>query len=135
MSTKPENPVCPYCNNLSELVKGARIYPNWPTLADADLYVCFPCDARVGCHKGTLKPLGRLANKPLRDAKQLAHAAFDPLWKRKAAQEGISKGKARDAGYKWLANEMNIPARECHIGMFDIAQCLKVVEICKPHLR
>ena len=30
------------------------------------IYICKPCDAYVGVHKGTDKALGRLANKELR---------------------------------------------------------------------
>jgi hypothetical protein len=89
----------------------------------------------VGVHKGTDKPLGRMANKELRGWKGRAHAAFDPLWKRKLElyrHEGATKGWARGTGYKWLAGQLGIPAQECHIAMFDVEMCKRVVEVCRP---
>lgn len=79
--------------------------------------------AYVGCHKGTNKPLGRLANAELRHWKQKAHSAFDPLW-----QHGRFKGR-RKAAYAWLAKEMHLPEAETHIGMFDVSQCKRVIQI------
>jgi len=122
--------ICNYCDSAAELVTGAIVYPRRPDLADKPIYRCEPCDAWVGCHPGTTTPLGRLADAALRKAKMDAHAAFDPLWKRKAAQEGWSKGKARGKGYAWLAKQLGIPPGECHIGMMDVAMCHRVVEVC-----
>jgi hypothetical protein len=51
-----------------------------------------------------------------------AHAAFDPHWK--------GKRMSRSDAYGRLAVAMGIPARDCHIGMFDVNQCERVVEIC-----
>lgn len=73
--------------------------------------------------------LGRLANKELRQAKIQAHHYLDNLWQRKT---GISKGHARGKAYKWLREQMKLEYKDCHIGMFDVEQCNKVVEICKP---
>ena len=95
------------------------------------IYLCRPCHAWVGVHKGTSKALGRLANKELREAKKAAHATFDPLWKRKMKQ-GYKKHVARGKGYKWLSQQLSIDPKDCHIGMFDVDMCEKVVEICTP---
>lgn len=81
--------------------------------------------AYVGVHKGTDKPLGRLANAELRYWKRAAHAAFDPLWK-----YGRFKG-FRDVAYGWLAKRMGLPMELTHIGMFDVDQCKKVIQICQ----
>lgn len=116
-------PKCPYCGNKSKLVTGEIIYPHRPDLHSKFFYQCAPCDAYVGCHPvGDGKsPLGRLANKELRKAKSDAHAAFDPLWR-----EGpISRHQA----YKFLAQEMGIPKDKAHIGLFDVSQCKRVVQI------
>jgi len=132
-STKPENAtegdaselsdvLCPYCNGKAELVTGDAVYPKRPDLHELYFWRCDPCRARVGCHKGTTRPLGRLANMQLRYWKMQAHAAFDPIWKR-----GIKK---RSSAYGWLAKKLKIAKKDCHIGMFDVATCKKVVEIC-----
>lgn len=128
-------PVCDYCQTMSELVSGTDIYPHRPDLKDKRIYRCEPCGAWVGCHPGTLNPLGRLANAELRAAKQRAHAAFDPLWRAKMEREGIKQKEARNRAYQWLAAELEIPAPDCHIGMFDVATCERVVEICAPYRR
>lgn len=122
--------ICPYCARPAVLTDSAVVYGRTFGM----VWLCTPCDAWVGCHKNSKnhKPLGRLANKELRHWKVRAHAAFDPLWKRKM-MAGSSKGKARNAGYKWLAKRMGIKERDCHIGMFDVEQCRQAVKICGPY--
>lgn len=51
-----------------------------------------------------------------------AHAAFDPIWQ--------SGEKKRKAAYAWLSDATGIPKNDCHIGMMDVADCLKVVNAC-----
>lgn len=119
--------VCPYCNNEAELVGGDVIYPSRPDLHATRFYLCAPCGAYVGCHAGTIRPLGRLANAELRRAKIAAHAAFDPLWK---PQNGYRR-MTRSAAYRWLTAQLKINREECHIGMFDVNTCRKVVQVCK----
>lgn len=133
----PPDPVvnCPYCGQRAHLVGGHVIYPRRPDLATKAFWKCVPCEAWVGCHPGTRNPLGRLANAELRKAKQAAHAAFDPLWERKRRRERCSKSKARKAGYAWLAEQLEIDRERCHIGMFDVPDCLRVVEVCRPFAR
>jgi len=94
------------------------------------MWVCAPCKAWVGCHPGTEKPLGGLANKQLRDLKMEAHRFFDPLWKKKIEKEGCSKGFARRAAYKWLAKQMGMTVKTCHIGYMDNKECERVIKIC-----
>lgn len=127
----PADVTCPYCNAKAALVDGRELYPHRPDLRDKLGYQCAPCDAWVGCHPGTDRPLGRLANAELRKAKMAAHAAFDPLWKAKQRRDGCSKGRARGKGYAWLADQLGIPPSECHIGMMDVATCRRVVAICE----
>lgn len=114
-------PICPYCGNLSEKVLGSRLYPGRQELRAKSFWACLPCGAWVGCYAGGDRPLGRLANKELRVAKMTAHAVFDPLWK--------DGSMTRTQAYLWLAKRMDLPAHKCHIGMFDLDQCRKVVEV------
>jgi hypothetical protein len=124
-------PACDYCSEPSERVTGREVYPHRPELADKVIYRCSPCGAWVGCHPGTDKPLGRLANAGLRKAKMAAHSAFDPLWKAKMRRDECSKKQARGAGYQWLAERLGVEPDACHIGMFDEATCWRVVEACR----
>jgi len=57
--------ICNYCGNNAEMVSGDAIYPHRPDLYHRKFYRCQPCGAYVGCHEGTDKPLGRLANAEL----------------------------------------------------------------------
>lgn len=120
--------VCPYCGAGSELIDSIEVY----RISYGPMYICRPCNAYVGCHKGTTNALGRLANKELREWKIKAHAVFDPLWKRKM-QQGFSKTKSRHKAYTWLASELGIRYRDCHIGFFDVDTCKSVVEICSKY--
>jgi len=120
---------CPYCGGDAELVDSAEVYDG---RSYGPIYLCRPCQAWVGVHKaGPLKwePLGRLADAELRQWKRRAHDAFDVLWKAKMAT-GYSKGIARRLGYRWLADTLGIEEHRCHIGMFDVDQCRRVVEVC-----
>lgn len=79
---------CDYCGRRAEFVDSKVIYGK----SYGMIYLCRCCPgyAYVGVHKGTDRPLGRLADMELRELKKLAHAAFDPLWK-----EGRFKGHRR----------------------------------------
>lgn len=114
---------CDYCGEDAALVVGAAVYPHRHDLRDLPFWHCRMCSAWVGCHSGTITPLGRLADAHLRAAKQRAHAAFDPLWK----GGRMKRGQA----YSWLAGKLNIAKQECHIGMFTEEQCDRVVEVCQ----
>lgn len=94
-----------------------------------NLFVCEPCDAWVGCHKGTKRPLGRLANRELRYWKKQAHKYFDAKWIK--FPKGKSRQRKRSEAYAWLAVQLNIKPKDCHIGMFDVDTCKKVVEACR----
>jgi hypothetical protein len=75
-----------------------------------------------------------LADAELRRWKSKAHAAFDPLWKAKIRRDGVPKKKARGLGYAWLADQVGVKREDCHIGMFDVTTCKKVVDACTPYL-
>lgn len=133
-----ETVTCNYCNAPANLESSIKVYRRDYGL----MYICsnYPaCDAYVGVHKSNNKPLGRLANKELRQWKNKAHAAFDPLWqakyKKRLKERGADyrKSFARSSGYKWLANELNIDRKDCHVGMFDVDTCKRVVEICSRY--
>lgn len=110
--------ICPYCGKQAAYIDSKVIYGK----SYGMIYLCCPCDAYVGVHEGTDRPLGRLANKDLRKWKMAAHEAFDPLWK--------SGRMKRAAAYQWLADLMELTRDETHIGMFDIPECMKVIAIC-----
>ena len=116
------NIICPYCNNPAECVSGQVAYPHRRDLWRKQFWVCVPCDARVGCHGKSDKPLGRLADDKLRQARGRAHRVFDPLHRRGSM--------SRSQAYAWLAEALGVTAEECHIGEFDVDQCKRVVEVC-----
>ncbi|MCL2220985.1 MAG: DUF3268 family zinc-finger domain-containing protein [Oscillospiraceae bacterium] len=108
---------CPYCGKSARLIDSKEIYGKSYGMA----YICHPCDAYVGTHMNTNKPLGRLANRELRLWRRKAHDSFDPLWK-----TGRFKGRRKSA-YKWLSRKMKIPEEKTHIAMFDVDQCKQVI--------
>jgi len=117
------NPQCPYCNQLSKKVSGKEIYPHQPDLKSLMFYQCVPCNAYVGTHKGTRKPLGSLASKELREARAKAYAAFERIW--------IESHLTRSSAYKWLCVRLKISENESDISLFDINMCEQLIEIAK----
>jgi hypothetical protein len=108
--------VCPYCKSKTEYIDSSFVYKK----SYGMIYICKPCNAYCGVHKGTSNALGRVANKELREWKQKAHNAFDEIWK--------SQLKKRSTAYNMMSVYLKIPRKYCHIGMFSISTCQKVVE-------
>ena len=115
--------ICPYCGSKTRVTDEFEIYGR--SYSGRKQIVCenYPkCDAHVGCHDSG-KPLGRLANKELREAKKRAHEYFDVLWK--------FEGMKRTEAYKRLSNYLGLPKKYTHIGMFGVETCNKVIEFSK----
>lgn len=115
---------CDYCNRPAKLVSSKQFYG---VDYGGNLYVCFQCDARVGCHKGGNNPLGSLANKQLRSVRMKAHSYFDKFWNNKG-------GSKRKDCYRHLAKLLNISVDDCHIASFNESQCCRVIEVCQNGL-
>ena len=126
--------ICPYCGGKTEYIDSSYVYGR----SYGMIYICKPCDAYVGVHKGTDNALGRLANKELREAKKQAHYYFDQIAKtdliNKIWKQFIPNTGNRNKAYLWLSKQMNIELESCHIGMFNVEQCQKVIEICSQHV-
>ena len=58
--------ICPYCSSPVIFTSNADIYGK--EYGNGKCYKCISCDAYVGVHTGTREPLGRLANKLLRES-------------------------------------------------------------------
>lgn len=87
-------------------------------------YLCDNCGASVGVHDTkTKKPLGRFANKELKDLKMQCHKLFDSYWRSK-------KFKRQDC-YGYLASKLGLMFRETHFGWFDKEYLLKALEVLK----
>jgi hypothetical protein len=123
---------CGECGKPAGLVSGELIYPHRPDLHAKSFWRCCSCLAYVGCHDGTYRPKGSPCGPETRAAWIAAHAAFDPLWRRKMARDGVPQHEARGAGYRWLAEQLGVDPADCHIGMMDVVTARRVVEVCKP---
>lgn len=112
--------ICPYCDKATEYVDSKEIYGK----SYGMVYICKPCHSWVGVHKSNpTESLGRLANHELREAKKEAHFYFDKIWK--------TTKLTRNETYNSLSKFLKIEKEYCHIGMFDIEKCKKVVEFSK----
>lgn len=110
--------LCNYCGKPAELHGGLAIYPDRKDLQDRQFWVCWGCDAWVGCKTGGDEPFGELADEELRAARIAAHKAFDPVW-----DHGLmTKSEAR----QWLAQTLGIPREECQIGLMKLEDCGRV---------
>ncbi len=127
--------LCPYCENKTEYVDSSFVYGR----SYGMIYICKPCRAWVGVHKGTDNALGRLANAELRGAKKKAHFYFDQIAKTSLINEiwteHLPKTSNRGKAYIWLAKQLNIPTIDCHIGMMDVVSCNRVIEVSENALK
>jgi hypothetical protein len=123
---------CPYCKSNAVLASSVEVYG----LDYGYIYKCsnYPiCDAYVGTHKGTTKPLGRLANKELRELKKKAHLYFDYMWKSRNSKLKVKN--SRKKAYKWLSEQLGISVNDTHIGYFDKETTMKVIDICSKYYK
>lgn len=63
------------------------------------------------------------------DARIAAHKAFDAIWSRQKNRR--DRRLARLLCYKWLAKRLGIPEEDCHMSMFDVKTCERVISICE----
>jgi hypothetical protein len=110
--------ICNHCGQPAQWHDGRAVYPDRKDLYDRRFWVCWGCDAWVGCHRNSDHALGPLAKEDLRAARSAAHRAFDPVW-----QSGRME---RSQAYDWLAQALEIPRARCHIGMLQMDECLRV---------
>ena len=119
--------ICRYCGGTVRLVPASMVYGAAAAkrlkLASEKFYQCQNCNARVGCHKGTTRPLGNLANEVLRLKRMETHQVYDAFWKR--------RGMTRTKAYKWLAEQLQLSEERAHIGSFEMDQCQTVIDLCK----
>lgn len=122
----PKPSVCDVCQSQEiEFISNSNIYGKsyggWPYC-----WHCKACDAIVGCHSGTDRPLGKMANSATRELRTKAHRAFDPIWQ--------LKYKTRKQAYDWLAEQLKIVYSDCHISWLSDEQLKKVVTVSNNYL-
>lgn len=118
--------ICRYCGGIIDIVPALRIYGSSTErlgLTDESLYLCQNCNARVGCHRGTTRPLGNVANEVLRLKRKETHEVFDRFWR--------SRGMSRSRAYAWLSAQLRIPEGRTHIGSFEMDTCQQVIDLCR----
>jgi hypothetical protein len=128
------DPICAECSSMAEQVDSAVIYPHRPDLHGKPMFRC-ACGAYVGAHPGTDVPLGYPAGPETRQLRSKVHRLLDPLWEAKMQRDKVSKGKARDAAYGWLAGQLGIPRDDCHVSHFNADRCRAAIAILEPFRR
>ena len=119
--------ICRYCGGAVRLVSASKVYG--PAAAARlgierqSFYQCQNCNARVGCHPGSTRPLGNLANEALRMKRMETHHVFDSFCK--------ERGMSRTQAYKWMAKKMRLSEELAHIGGFEIDRCQKLIKLCE----
>ena len=120
--------ICKYCGGVIRLVPATTIYGEATERLGMEheyIYQCQNCNARAGCHKGTTRPLGDVANEVLRLKRMETHKVFDTFWK--------SQHMTRSRAYKWLSEQMGIPKEEAHIGGFEMDACEHLIQLCRDY--
>ncbi len=102
---------CPYCNRLAVWVDNKEVYgKNYGK--SHKIWLCKPCNAYVGCHNNTKKPLGTMADRNLRNWRIQAHNKIDWYW-----QQGMY---TRKEVYQKLSRFFG---EEIHIGSANRELC------------
>jgi len=70
--------------------------------------------------------MGKPADRLTRRARASAHEVFDKIWNNGSRKK---RGKARKAAYTWLADELGLSERDCHIGKFNYDTCMQVCKL------
>jgi len=84
------------------------------------------CTGTHGAHPDG-SPLGNPGDARTREARKLAHDAFDMLWK---------AGKmSRDEAYQWLSRKLKINRSSAHISRFDVETCERVIKLAKARVK
>lgn len=121
--------ICRYCGGVIRLVCAEDVYGRRTALRlgieEEMIHQCQNCGARVGCHKGSTRPLGQVANEILRLKRMETHKVFDGFWRR--------RGMGRSDAYKWLAGQMGLPEKKTHIAGFEVDQCQRVIDLCRKY--
>ena len=119
--------ICRYCGGVIRRVTAQKVYGGAAAkrLKLWNEWFCQwqNCNARVGCHRGTMRPLGNVANEVLRLKRQETHQIFDRFWQ--------ENGMTRTQAYKWLAGRMKLSEKNAHIGGFEMDQCQQVIDLCE----
>lgn len=128
MKKKRKKPMrCPYCGAPVVYRSADGIYHE--NKAGTMLYVCsrYPeCDAYVRAQPGTSLPLGTLANGELRALRRQAHRQFDQLHK--------TGRMTKEEAYHWLADFLQAPQSQAHIGYLGEYTCKQVIQAAKELL-
>lgn len=118
--------LCQYCQRPTEIVNGDVIYPHRLDLFDKKFHACLPCKAWVGCHPGTDKRMGLVANAATRRLKMKAHESFDELW--------LENYMTRKDAYKWLQKVTGLSKADAHIGWMDDAMLKKIPALVAKYI-
>lgn len=80
--------------------------------------------ARYG--KSTRIRKAAVRGSPTAIARMKAHEIFDLIWKRRIM--------TRSDAYAWLAVQMGWPEADCHMGMMNEIECMKVRKLAEARL-
>lgn len=87
---------------VAELIKGKEVYPHRKDLYDLYFWRCPNCKNFVGTHKGTIRPLGCIATKELKQYRMGLHDILDPIWKSgKVKRAKLYKQISKYLGYEY----------------------------------
>lgn len=108
--------ICPYCGKPAKWCSNEERYGK----RFGKSYMCYwckDCDAYVGCHQNTKKPLGTMANAELRRWRMKAHEVLDGRWK--------SGEMSRKETYRMVSEMLG---RTVHIGWSNIEECKEIIK-------
>ena len=118
---------CPYCGSAITLRSADGIYKE--NSHNTMLYVCSKCpacDAYVRVIPGTKTAIASMADGTLRALRNEAHQYFNRLY--------LSGFMTRKQAYEWLAEMLQAPLSQAHIGYLGEYYCKQVIKESKRML-
>ena len=95
---------------IARLTSGKEIYPHRKDLYTLPFWKCKVCGNHVGCHCKTgnpTRPLGCIATKEIKQARQRIHALLDPVWEKgKYSRKQVYRKISQKLGYKYHTAEI-----------------------------
>jgi hypothetical protein len=112
---------CQYCQKEAEWVENKEIYgKNYGK--SYMMWLCKDCNAYVGCHNNTKKPLGTLANEELRTLRKQAKDLFI----QKKLDGDWSNRELKSKAYQFLKD---VFGKEFHFGESTEQECKEIINL------
>jgi zinc-finger-containing domain len=126
--------LCLHCDSQCRLTTGAEVHSSYDTTKYLHFWKCDVCiNVWCGCHNTGVRPFGRPADRPTRQARRALHMdLFDPIWQ---SAPKARRNIVRATLYDMLAVKLKLGDVDAHIGNFSFEQCAEAREVLTKYAK